>query len=729
GISISGTDAGNYITNTTTSTTAAITAKALLVSATGINKEYDANTTATVTLADDRITGDVLTAAYSTATFDNKNVGTGKAVAVSGISISGTDAANYTVNTTTSTTANITAKALLVSATGINKEYDANTTATVTLGDNRITDDVLTAAYSTATFDNKNVGTGKAVAVSGISISGTDAGNYITNTTTSTTANITAKALLVSATGINKEYDANTTATVTLADDRITGDVLTAAYSTATFDNKNVGTGKAVSVSGINISGTDAGNYTVNTTASTTANITAKPLTVTATGINKEYDANTTATVTLGDNRITGDVLTAAYTTATFDNKNVGTGKAVAVSGISISGTDAGNYITNTTTSTTANITAKALLVSATGINKEYDANNTATVTLGDNRVIGDVLTAAYTTATFDNKNVGTGKAVAVSGISISGTDAANYTVNTTTSTTAAITRKALTIIADNKEKFEGEANPVLTISYTGFVGGENNTVLTTQPSISTTATLSSLQGAYPITVSGAVAENYAMSYQNGVLTVKPGAPTSVSLAGVTLYENRPVGTISGTLSSTSNSPVATFTYSLVAGAGDTDNASFTINGNQLQTAASLNYENKQSYSIRVRSTTQFGFSLDQVFTVNLSDVNEAPTLNAINNQTICYTAAEQVVALTGITAGPEVGQTTTVTASSTNSSLLSNLSIVNNQLRYRVASGQSGTSTITVRVRDNGGVANGGVDETTTTFTLVVNALPQITI
>ena len=42
--------------------------------------------------------------------------------------------------------------------------------------------------------------------------------------------------------------------------------------------------------------------------------------------------------------------MTAAYTTAVFDNKNAGTGKIVNVSGISIGGADAGNYhLTNTT--------------------------------------------------------------------------------------------------------------------------------------------------------------------------------------------------------------------------------------------------------------------------------------------------------------------------------------------------------------------------------------------
>ena len=58
-----------------------------------------------------------------------------------------------------------------------------------------------------------------------------------------------------------------------------------------------------------------------------------------ATGIDKIYDGTTTATVTLSDNRIAGDVFTATYAGATFADKNVGNGKAVTVTGISISGT------------------------------------------------------------------------------------------------------------------------------------------------------------------------------------------------------------------------------------------------------------------------------------------------------------------------------------------------------------------------------------------------------
>src|SRR5439155_21944927 len=116
-----------------------------------------------------------------------------------------------------------------------------------------------------------------------------------------TTADITARALTVSAAGINKVYDGTTDASVTLSDNRVPGDVLTDASTAASFADKNVGTAKAVSVTGISISGPDAANYTFNTTASTSADITARALTVSAAGISKVYDVTTDATATLSD--------------------------------------------------------------------------------------------------------------------------------------------------------------------------------------------------------------------------------------------------------------------------------------------------------------------------------------------------------------------------------------------------------------------------------------------
>src|SRR6185503_13067793 len=117
-------------------------------------------------------------------------------------------------------------------------------------------------------------GNGKSVTATGLSLSGADAGNYqLASMSAATSADIMARTLTVSASGANKVYDGTTTATVTLSDDRAAGDDLTASHTTAAFADKNVGTGKTVSVSGISVAGTDAGNYTANTSATTAADI------------------------------------------------------------------------------------------------------------------------------------------------------------------------------------------------------------------------------------------------------------------------------------------------------------------------------------------------------------------------------------------------------------------------------------------------------------------------
>src|SRR4029450_8199504 len=103
----------------------------------------------------------------------------------------------------------------------------------------------------------------------------------------------------------------------------------------------------------------DAANYSANTSASTTADITARSLSVSATGVNKVYDGTTSATVSLADNRLAGDSLSTSYTSASVASKNIGTAKAVSVSGITLSGTDAANYTANTTATAAADITAR----------------------------------------------------------------------------------------------------------------------------------------------------------------------------------------------------------------------------------------------------------------------------------------------------------------------------------------------------------------------------------
>ncbi len=103
--------------------------------------------------------------------------------------------------------------------------------------------------------------------------------------------------------------------------------------------------------------------------------------------------------------------------------------------------------------------------------------------------------------------------------------------------------------------------------------------------------------------------------------------PTDLALSANTVAENQPAGTTVGTLTTTDPDAGNTFTYSLVTGIGSTDNSSFTIDASgNLKTTASFDYETKNSYSIRVRSTDQDGLFFEKVLTINVMDVNEAPT-------------------------------------------------------------------------------------------------------
>src|SRR3989449_6590982 len=172
-------------------------------------------------------------------------------------------------------------------------------------------------------------------------------------------------------------------------------------------------------MSGLAMSGADAANYTLSQ-PSASADITAKPLTVSGiTANNKVYDGSTTATLNTGSAAllgvVSGDTVTmnSASATGSFASKTAGTAKTVTVSGLATSGADATNY-TLTQPSTTADITARALNISATALNKVYDATSSATVTLSDDRVSGDSLSRSFTSANFSSKNVGAAKTVSV---------------------------------------------------------------------------------------------------------------------------------------------------------------------------------------------------------------------------------------------------------------------------------------------------------------------------
>jgi hypothetical protein len=350
--------------------------------------------------------------------------------------------------------------------------------------------------------------------------------NFSGSTSGVLTQQITQASLTVSGvTASNKTYDGGITAALNTGGATLVGVIgtdsvtLNTGGATGLFTDKNVGVGKTVSVTGLTISGPASGNYTL-TQPSTTASISALSISVTAAANTRVYNGLTNAaaipTVTTGSLQGTDT----GNFSEVYSDKNVGTSKTLTPSGSVNDGNGGNNYSITFLPANTGVITTLSLTVSATGVDKVYDGTTNATVTLSDNRIVGDVFTDSYTTATFADANVGTGKPVSVSGIAIAGTDAGNYTANTTASTTANITQANLTISADNKSKTQGLPNPTLTATYVGFVGGDTTNALTTPVSLVTTATDNSAVGTYPITASGAVAPNYTISYNSGTLTV-----------------------------------------------------------------------------------------------------------------------------------------------------------------------------------------------------------------
>ena len=89
-------------------------------------------------------------------------------------------------------------------------------------------------------------------------------------------------------------------------------------------------------------------------------------------------------------------------------------------------------------------------------------------------------------------------------------------------SQTITVQKPVLTIKANNQTKNQGQANPTLTVIYSGFVNNDDSSKLATLPLVTTSATANSMAGTYTISVEGAVSPNYTIRQQNGTLTVLP---------------------------------------------------------------------------------------------------------------------------------------------------------------------------------------------------------------
>ena len=557
---------GNYsITYDNASVGLTIATKALSITGlSGTNKVYDSLTsdpiTGSATLSGN-ISGDTVNLANGRAAFADPNVGTGKAVTFSGYSISSSDAANYSLSQPATSSANITAASLTITASNQDKTYGFGGTSAA-LGTTAFTvsglqgsDAIDTATLSTnATLSgslNYNAGTWTLTPSAAHFSSGLGSNYSIIYDNAAVGLTIAQKALAITGlSGTNKVYDSLTSDPITgsaALSGNISGDTVNLSAGSASFADPNVGTGKTVNFSGYSISSSDAANYSLSQPATSSANISAASLTITASNQDKTYGFGGTSAA-LGTTAFTVSGLQGsdAIDTATLStnatlsgslNYNAGTWTLTPSAAHFSSGLGSNYSITYDNASTGLTIAAKVLSITGlSGTDKVYDSTTadpiTGSASLSGN-ISGDVVNLANGTAVFGDPNVGTGKTVTFSGYSISGADAADYSLSQPASSTANIIAAGLTVTADNKASTYAQAIPPLTATITGFVGGQSlgTSGVTGSAGLSTNATSGSNAGNYVITAAlGSLsAGNYDFTtFNNGTLTINAaGSPHS----------------------------------------------------------------------------------------------------------------------------------------------------------------------------------------------------------
>ena len=614
-IVLTGVHASNYsLVNTTASTTANITPRSLGV--TGIsatNRAYDGTTTVAVNvagatvdtsavIAGDDVSVTLPPSGISTGDMLDRHAGGNKPVSITGLTIGGASAANYTLIGATGLTVSISPLSLTASYIGLDKVYDGNIDASVTATSSDILAiDIGSLGFSASGLftGGKNVGTGKLVDVSGAFLTGAARDNYvISNTSGSTTANITPRTVTANYTGGSKVYDGTVNAVVSSSlSNRVAGDTLTATQ-TAEFTGagaRNVGTGKAISVTDIVLAGADAGNYVLaNTTDTTTGAVTPKPITVNGLGgvlaTDRVYDGTRAVSVTVpggvtlvpdSSDIVAGDSVSIAVppsgvTSGTVANKNVGSGKVVTVDGLTLSGADAANYSIAGTAGITVSITPKLLTAVYSGVNKVYDGSTAVNATGTSADIISGDIVLIRGNGNFTGtgaKNVGTAKPVAITSGSLSSTDAANYSlVNGTGSTTADVTPRAITpTYSGGSRVYDGGVAAPVTASVSGFVTGDS--VVLSETAVFSGAGARNAGTGKPITItgiglSGSDAINYSLTTTGASTTgsITPKPLTLIGLTGVTASDRVYDGTLSVSVNISGSGTIGIDTADIVAG-------------------------------------------------------------------------------------------------------------------------------------------------------------------
>lgn len=111
--------------------------------------------------------------------------------------------------------------------------------------------------------------------------------------------------------------------------------------------------------------------------------------------------------------------------------------------------------------------------------------------------------------------------------------------------------------------------------------------------------------------------------------------PTDLSISDSNVDENAAIGEVVGTLNGTDPDDGDSVTFSLTCATAGADDASFAINGDELQTAEMFDYETRSTYAVCVRVTDSCGDDwYDEALTVNVTNLVDNGTLVANSTST-----------------------------------------------------------------------------------------------
>lgn len=226
-------------------------------------------------------------------------------------------------------------------------------------------------------------------------------------------------------------------------------------------------------------------------------------------------------------------------------------------------------------------------------------------------------------------------------------------------SRTFTVDKAALLIKADDKITPEAEPLPALTATYAGFVYNETTSVLLTPAVLSTTATATSPVGTYPITVNGATAANYMISFADGVMTIQPKQTQTITFAALAAKK---YGNADFAVNATSTNTTIPVTYS----SSNTNVAIVTGNTIHITGAGSTVIRASQAGSslyFPAPSVTQ-NLTVDKAaLTIAVKDTSKVEG-QANPAFTITYTGFVYGETAVNLTAPPVVNTTATATSS-----------------------------------------------------------------